>query len=119
MSREHDINAPAISSAGADSLKRRYIFKLVANIFGLIIGLATQAIIPRGLGPVAYGDFNFLTNFFQQVFGFFDMGTSTCFYTKLSQRQNDSGLVSFYLCFSGIISLVVLTFVADVNDPLY
>lgn len=98
--------------ADEDSLKKRYIFKLFANIFGLIIGLATQAIIPRGLGPVAYGDFNFLTNFFQQLFGFLDMGTSTCFYTKLSQRQNDSGLVSFYLYFSGIISVVVLAFVA-------
>lgn len=95
-----------------DSLKKRYLFKLAANFFAFFIGLATQAIIPRGLGPIAYGNFNFLTNFFQQIFGFLDMGTSVCFYTKLSQRQNDSGLVSFYLYFSFVISLVVLAFVA-------
>lgn len=95
-----------------DSLKKRYLFKLVTNLFGLVTGFATQAIIPRGLGPIAYGNFNFLTNFFQQIFGFLDMGTSVCFYTKLSQRQNDSGLVSFYLYLSFIISLVVLAFVA-------
>lgn len=94
-----------------DSLKRRYIFKLFANIFGLAAGLAAQAIIPRGLGPAAYGNFNFLTNFFQQVFGFLDMGTSTCFYTRLSQRQGDAGLVSFYLYFSGLLSLIVLAIV--------
>lgn len=98
--------------ADEDSLKKRYIFKLFANVFGLIAGLATQAIIPRGLGPVAYGNFNFLTNFFQQVFGFLDMGTSTCFYTRLSQRQNDTGLVSFYLYFSILISLAALAVVA-------
>lgn len=95
-----------------DSLGKRYIYKLLASLFGFVIGLATQAIIPRGLGPTAYGNFNFLTNFFQQIFGFLDMGTSACFYTKLSQRQNDSGLVSFYLYFSFLISLVVLAFVA-------
>ncbi|KKR31070.1 MAG: Polysaccharide biosynthesis protein [Candidatus Gottesmanbacteria bacterium GW2011_GWC2_39_8] len=94
-----------------DSLKKRYFFKLFTNIFALVISLATQAIIPRGLGPVTYGNYNFLTNFFQQVFGFLDMGTSTCFYTKLSQRQNDSRLVSFYLIFSAIISIAVLAFV--------
>lgn len=94
-----------------DSLKKRYIFKLLTNIFGLVIGLATQSIVPRGLGPGAYGDFSFLTNFFQQVFAFLDMGSSTCFYTKLSQRQNDSGLVSFFLRLSGLISLAVLLFV--------
>jgi len=99
------------SQAGEDSLKKRYIFKLSASVFGLIISLGTQAIIPRGLGPSAYGNFNFLTNFFQQVFGFLDMGTSVCFYTKLSQRQRDFGLVSFYIYFSFLISLVALAFV--------
>ena len=98
--------------AGEDSLKKRYVFKLVANVFGLVVGLATQAVIPRGLGPVAYGNFNFLTSFFQQVFGFLEMGTSTCFYTKLAQRQKDAGLVSFYLYFSGLISLLVLALAA-------
>ena len=111
MLEEYEISAIVISTVGKDSLKKRYIFKLFANFFGLIIGMGTQAIIPRGLGPVAYGNFNFLTNFFQQVFGFLDCGSSVCFYTKLSQRQKDSGLVSFYFYFSLFISLVVLAFV--------
>ena len=88
-----------------DSLKKRYIYKLFANFFGLGISFITQAIIPRGLGPKAYGDFNFLTNFFSQVVSFLDMGASTAFYTKLSQRPKESSLVSFYLYFAGIISL--------------
>jgi O-antigen/teichoic acid export membrane protein len=95
-----------------DSLKKRYLFKLGTNLFGFVTSLATQAIITRGLGPIAFGNFNFLTNIFQQIFGFLDMGTSVCFYTKLSQRQNDFGLVSFYLYFSFFISLLVLAFVA-------
>jgi len=91
-----------------DSLKKRYFYKLSTNFVGLVISSITQAIIPRGLGPKSYGDFNFLTNFFNQFVNFFDMGASTGFYTKLSQRQRESGLVSFYLYFSGIVSLMVI-----------
>lgn len=90
-----------------DSLRKRYVAKLSANVIGLAIGLVTAAMIPRGLGPKAYGDFNFLTNSFTQIIGFLSMGTSLCFYTKLSQRQNDFGIVSFYLSFTGVIILVL------------
>lgn len=94
-----------------DSLKKRYIYKLGANLFGLLISLATQVIIPRGLGPKAYGDFSFISNFFTQIVGFLDMGTSIGFYTKLSQRQKDIGLITFYLSFAIIASIALFLFV--------
>jgi O-antigen/teichoic acid export membrane protein len=79
------------------------------------MNLVVQAIIPRGLGPRAYGDFNFLTNFFSQITGFLDSGTSVAFYTKLSRRPDDAGLVRFYLCFMGIASVAVLLLVLGVT----
>ncbi len=99
-------------AAKDDSLRKRYAYKLGTNLLGLLINLVTQAIIPRGLGPKAYGDFNFITNFFTQVIGFFDSGTSIGFYNKLSQRPKESTLVTFYLYFSGVISSLLLLFVA-------
>jgi O-antigen/teichoic acid export membrane protein len=93
------------------SLKKRYFFKFIGNIVGLAVNSITQIIIPRALGAQAYGNFNFLTSFFTQVTGFLDMGTSICFYTKLSQRPKEDSLVSFYLYFSILVSLVVLGFV--------
>ncbi len=98
-----------------DSLKKRYLYKLSTNLVGLAISTVTQAIIPRGLGPKAYGDFHFLTNFFNQIVGFFDMGTSICFYTKLSQRQKEFGLVSFYLYFTGIVSVAIMVLVVIIH----
>ena len=98
-----------------DSLKKRYIFKLTSNIIGLIISLFTQAIIPRGLGPRAYGDFSFLSNFFNQVVGFFDMGTSIGFYTKLSQRQKETDIVVFYTWFAIATSLLLFLIVLVVS----
>ena len=90
-----------------DSLGKRYFYKLLTNLVGLPVYLVTQAIIPRGLGPQAYGDFNFLTNFFSQVMGFLDMGTSIGFYTKLSQRPRETALVSFYFYFL-LVSVITL-----------
>jgi O-antigen/teichoic acid export membrane protein len=100
---------------GEDSLKKRYLAKLFANLVGLAISLVTQAIIPRGLGPTAYGNFSFLSNFFTRIVGFLDMGTSIGFYTKLSQRQQDFGLVSFYLSFTGLASLLLIVFVGSIH----
>lgn len=98
-----------------DSLKKRYTYKLSANLFGLAISLVTQAIIPRGLGPKAYGNFSFLSNFFSQFVGFFDMGTSIGFFTKLSQRQRDIGIITFYISFAIIVSIALFLIVFIVS----
>lgn len=95
-----------------DSLKKKYIFKFLTNFVGLAFGFISQTIISRGLGPKLYGDFNFLSNFFTEFVNFFDMGSSTGFYTKLSHRQKESGLVSFYLYFSAAVSLIIVAFVS-------
>lgn len=95
----------------SDSLKKRYLYKLSTNFISVAIGIVIQAIIPRGLGPKAYGDFNFLTNFFSQFLGFLDTGTSIGFYTKLSQRPKEFGIVAFYSYFTTIAYLVLLMFV--------
>ena len=107
-----------------DSLKKRYSFKLGANLTVLPISLVSQSLIARGLGPAAYGDFNFLTNFFTQAVGFFDTGTSLGLYTKLSQRQDEPGLVKFYWYFAGIVSillvvLLVLTYILNEQNLFF
>lgn len=91
-----------------DSLPRRYVSKIVANIISLAIGLGTQLIVPRSLGPRGLGDFSFLTDFFQQCVGFLDMGSSLAFFSKLSQRQREGGLVTFYSYF--VAAVVVIGF---------
>ncbi len=94
------------------SLARRYGFKLLANMASVPVYLAMEAILPRALGPAMYGNFSFATNFFQQLSGFLDMGTSTCFYNALSRRQAEWGLASFYLRIAllvGLFGLLIAT----------
>ncbi len=103
---------------GQDSLKKRYLYKLSANLIGLLTSLIIQSIVPRALGPSNYGNFAFLTNFFTRVTTFFDTGTSTAFYTKLSQRLNERGLIKFYwifILFANAIMILILPIVIILN----
>jgi O-antigen/teichoic acid export membrane protein len=95
------------------SFQKRYLFKLLTNAVSFGVSLITQSIVPRTLGPAAYGNFSFLTNFFWQVIGFLNLNSSTAFYTKLSQRQQDKGLISFYFYLTFLIGAVMTALVAS------
>jgi O-antigen/teichoic acid export membrane protein len=98
----------------SDSLRRRYFFKVFANIVTGGAGVISQAVISRGLGATQYGDFNFLTDFFTQFLAFLNVGTSVAFYTKLSKRPHESKLVTFYLVYIHGAILIALLMVAAV-----
>jgi len=104
------MNEKVAASSGV-SLRKRYFFKLMTNLVGMGVGIGTQSIVPRALGPASYGDFSFLTSFFYQVVGFLNLNTSTAYYTILSQRQHDAGLVRFYLYFTALLGVVLSSLV--------
>ncbi len=79
-----------------DSLGRRYAFKLLSNAATIPLYFVMEALLPRALGPSAYGSFSFSTALFQNFTTFLDMGTSTCLHTSLAKRPEEFGLVSFY-----------------------
>lgn len=94
--------------AKSHTLARRYVFKLMANLASVPVYLVMEALLPRALGPQMYGNYSFATNLFQQLSGFLDMGTSTCFYNALSRRQHQLGLVAFYSRICVCIALLFL-----------
>src|SRR4051812_37895523 len=73
---------PAIG-APEDSLRRRYAFKLASNFVGLPLSLAVQTLIPRALGPTAYGGYSFLASFFTESVNAIETGSSLAFFNKL------------------------------------
>lgn len=92
--------------AKTPTLARRYLFKLLANVASVPVYLVMEAILPRALGPQMYGNYSFATNLFQQLSGFLDMGTSTCFYNALSRRRQETALTSFYLRVSLLVACI-------------
>ncbi|MDA1095640.1 MAG: lipopolysaccharide biosynthesis protein [Chloroflexi bacterium] len=107
---------PAASGAGAprdeDSLRKRYGYKLGANFMGLPVTLGIQAVMARMLGPANYGSYSFLNSFFVQIVNFFDSGISAGFYTKLSQRPDEPGLVRFFWVVAVTVSALFIVSVA-------
>lgn len=94
-----------------DSLKKRYSIKLFANIITGIVGAILVAIVPKALGPLAYGQFVYLQEFFIKLIGFLDMGSSIAFFTKLSARHTRKELITFYFLYSLVVLLFVLLFI--------
>jgi len=76
--------------------KKHLIFKSITNLVKIPVNLTLNAIFPRLLGPVDYGNFDFLYDSANKVIGFFDTGSSIAFYTRLSQNHEDRLLIKFY-----------------------
>jgi len=79
-----------------DSINKRYLYKLTTNAVGFIISLITAGIIPRALGVINYGNYNFVVKILTQLINLLDMRTSVCFYTSLSKDNKDNALVTLY-----------------------
>lgn len=102
---------PDVKSEKVDSLKKRYAYKLLLGLSSPLLGVITNTIVPRSLGPSAYGNYTFLQSLFTSAIGLLESGSSICFYTKLSKKPNDSYLLGFYLftviAFALVLSLSV------------
>ena len=102
-----------------DSLNKRYIIKLIANLVNGIINMIMVAIVPKALGPIAYGQFIYLQQFFAQSIGFLDAGTSTAFFTKLSKNTARINLIKFYFLYSLIVLAIMISFIYILNNLDY
>lgn len=93
------------------SLKKRYSVKLFTNIILGVVNAILISIVPKALGPVAYGQFIYLQEFFTQAIGLLDMGSSMAFFTKLSARNERKELITFYFFYSFFILCLIVGFV--------
>lgn len=91
-----------------DSLKKRYSIKLLSNVINGLINVILVAIVPKALGPVAYGQFNYLQQFFTQLLSFLDAGSSIAFFTKLSAKTDRRELIVFYGVFTFFLLILLL-----------
>jgi len=98
-----------------DSLKKRYSIKLVASIISGLIGAILIAIVPKELGPVAYGQFIYLQDFFAKIIGFLDMGSSIAFFTKLSANNKRKELIIFYFIYVLVVLMSISLFMWGIN----
>ena len=107
-----------------ESAKTRIVFSFISNMlrggFSFLAGL----IVARGLGPNLYGDFIFLIASFAAIRQVLDLGTSSAFYTFLSNRPQGLKFLTFYLIWQFFQFLVPLLLIGlllpkDVLDQIW
>ena len=91
------------------SLGKRFLTKLASNGVKIVCSFATLGLIPRALGVEAYGDFGFLTIFFNRVFKLLKMGTSTAYFVKISKDATNKVIVGFYFYYMMILSVLIFS----------
>jgi len=109
-----------VTAREQSTLKKRYFHKLSSNVVTILAGLITYTIVPRALGVSAYGNFSYTNNVITQILNFLDLKTSTGFYVKLSQRQAEKGIITFYGLYTtlvfgvlaGIVAVLALPFIS-------
>ena len=104
-------SAPNLA-APTPSLGKRYSFKLISNAAAIPLYLVMEGILPRSLGPAAYGAFSYATGMFQYLLNFMDAGTSTCLFNALSKRPEEWGLLAFFWRI-GLFILVITLLLAS------
>jgi O-antigen/teichoic acid export membrane protein len=108
-----------------DSLRKRYLFKLSSSLLGFAISIIVQAIVPRGLGPEAFGNYTFLTSILIQIVLFFDLGNTSGFFVKLSQRPREFKIATFYFYFTllgfslFIFGIAIISFIPRFYKELF
>lgn len=78
------------------ALGHRYSYKLMASAAALLAGLAMELLLPRALGSVEYGKYNYATQFFVQALSIIS-GASTGFAARIARRPKARGLLRTYL----------------------
>jgi O-antigen/teichoic acid export membrane protein len=90
------------------SVRSRFTFSFGANLLKALIGFLTGMLVARGLGPDQYGKMMFLLGTFTALRSLLDVGSSTAFFTFLSQRQRSKKFVAWFSAWLGVQFLVPL-----------
>jgi O-antigen/teichoic acid export membrane protein len=94
------------------SIKTRFLVTLFANAARLFLTLCTGIIVARYLAPVEYGNFTFLLGSFASIMMLLDLGTSSAFYTFISQSKRSSKFYFYYFMWLAAQFIVVLLLVS-------
>ena len=95
------------------SIRKRFIFSVLINFLRGILGFFTGIFLARFLGPDSYGDMAFLMGSFMGILSLLNMGSTSAFFTFLSQENRSKKFVSSFFVWLAIqffLTLIVIGF---------
>lgn len=90
-----------------DEFKNRYIIKVGSSVLIAVFNLVIQLILPRALSVKEYGIYNYNLNVFTSIVVMLNLSTSNALAAKFSKRNEEIGLVNFYLKYYGIVAILL------------
>lgn len=96
------------------SIRKRFLLSAGANAGRAAISLAVGLLVARGLGPADYGNLAYLLGSFWAIRALLDLGTSSAFYTFISQRERTRSYYAAYfawLAFQFLFSLALVVLI--------
>jgi len=97
-----------INRPNNNSIKARFGISIITNILRSGLSFITGMIIARNLGPENYGNYSFLIGSFIAIRQIVELGTSTAFYTFISQKTRSYNFYLYYIIWQLFQFLVVL-----------
>ena len=94
------------------SIRFRFFTTLLVNIAKVLLGFISGIVIARSLGPEEFGNYSFLLGSFGSITGLIDIGTSSAFYTFLSQRRRSLKFYLYYFLWITIQFIIVLALIS-------
>ncbi len=91
----------------ADGFRNRYFIKVGSSVLIAVMNIMIQFLLPRALSIEEYGYYSYNLNVFTSVVIIANLSVSSAFVAKLSKRNEEIGLIFFYLKFYASVSLLL------------
>lgn len=96
-----------VKSLKQDEFRTRYIIKVGSSILIMAFNMVVQLILPRAFSIDEYGIYTYNLNVFTSIVIMLNMSASNALSAKFAKRNDEIGLVIFYLKYYGLVSIVL------------
>lgn len=90
-----------------EEFKNRYIIKILSSVLIAALNMVIQLLLPRIFTVEEYGYYSYNLNVFTSIVVIANLSASNSLAAKFSKRNDELGLVYFYLKFVALVALIV------------
>ncbi len=90
-----------------DQFANRYIIKIASSVIIALLNVVMQMLLPRAISTEAYGYYTYDMNTFVSLVVLANLSTSNAMVAKFSKRNQEIGILRFYLKFYAVMAIVL------------
>lgn len=102
-----------------DNLRNRYIIKVGSSALIAVFNIIIQLILPRVFSLTEFGFYSYNLNLFTSIVVLANLSASNAMVAKFSKRNEEIGLVKFYLKFYAAMTLILTALILFIYPTTY